>query len=333
MKDERASRQILFAPFGAEAQARLEAAGALVVGVGATGSALAEGLTRAGVGALRLVDRDLIEASNLGRQALYGEADLDLPKAIVARERLLALRSDMTIEARVGDAGPRLLAELSAGVDLILDGTDNFATRYLINELACREGIPWIYSGAIGATAVSMPVLPGETACFRCLFPDAPAHEESCDMAGVLQPAVLQAASWSLTEALKILGGRPEALIRELRSVDLWRGQAGGIRAASPRPDCPVCVKGEYTGLEAPRDELQVARICSRSVQVSPAEGAPALDLAALALNIEDAVAGEHVLVFETEGLAANLFPDGRLILEGCSDPERARKLYRRLIG
>ncbi len=333
MSDDRASRQILFAPFGVEAQARLEKATALVVGVGATGSALAEGLTRAGLGALRLVDRDLVEASNLGRQALYGEADLGLPKAIVARERLLALRSSLTIEARVGDAGPGLLTELAAGVDLILDGTDNFATRYLINELACRDGIPWIYSGAIAATAVSLPVLPGETACFRCLFPHAPAREESCDMAGVLQPAVLQAAAWSLTEALKILGGRRDSLIRELRSVDLWRGQTGGIRAGKPRPDCPVCARGEYAGLDAPRSELQVARICSRSVQVSPPEGAAIPDLADLAARIDGSVHGEHVLAFETEGLAANLFPDGRLILEGCSDPERARGIYRRLLG
>ncbi len=333
MSDDRYSRQILFSPFGAEAQRRLADARVLVVGVGATGSALAEGLARAGVGELVLVDRDLIEASNLGRQALYGEADLGLPKAIVARERLLAIRADMKIEAHMADAGPGLLEQLVGGADLIMDGTDNFATRYLINELACRERVPWIYSGAIGATAVSMPVLPGETACFHCLFPDAPNREESCDLAGVLQPAVLQAAAWSLTEAIKILGGKRDAVRREMRTVDLWRGQAGTMKSDTPRPSCAVCQKREYERLTAPRDDLSVARICSRSVQVSPPEGSAAPDLKNLAAEIAGATLGEHVMTFPFEELSASMFPDGRLLLEGCSDPERARRIYRELIA
>lgn len=333
MSDDRYSRQTLFVPFGPDAQARLGAAKVLVVGVGATGSALAEGLARAGVGELLLVDRDLVEASNLGRQALYGEGDIGLPKAIVARERLLAIRAEMRIEARMADAGPGLLEELAAGVDLIMDGTDNFETRFLINELACREGVPWVYSGAIGATAVSMPVLPGETACFHCLYPEAPGREESCDLAGVLQPAVLQAAAWSLTEALKILGGRAEALRREMRTVDLWRGQEGRMRSDRPRPGCPVCQKGEYDRLTAPRDGLRVARVCSRSVQVSPPDAAAVPDLKKVAERIEGAAIGDHVMTFPFEELSATLFPDGRLLLEGCSDPERARRIYRGLIA
>lgn len=333
MSMDRYSRQTRFAAFGPEAQSRLGESRALVVGVGATGSALAEGLLRAGVGALVLVDRDLVELSNLARQSLYGEEDLGLPKAVAARERLLAIRKGAKIEARVGDADSRLLLELATAADIILDGTDNFATRYLINEVACRESIPWIYSGAIGATAVSMPVLPGETACFHCLFPAAPESEESCDLAGVLQPAVLQAAAWSLTEALKILAGKTDSLRRELRRVDLWSGQSAGLRTASPRPDCSVCQGGRYPGLAAPRDALRVTRICSRSVQVAPAADTQSLDLRALAAELPGSALDAHVLRLDIEGLAAVLFADGRLLLEGMSDPERARALYLRLLG
>ena len=327
-------RQQLFAPFGAEAQARLARARVLVVGVGATGSAMAEGLARAGVGALTLVDRDLVDAGNLGRQCLYARGDVGRPKARAAAERLAAIVPALAVDAHVAEATPTLLEALAPGAALIVDGTDSFATRALINELACRASIPWIYSGAIGATAVSLPIVPGETACLACLYPapPAPESEERCDVLGVLQAAVLQAAALSLTEALKLLGGRTDALRRELWTVDLWRGQLGRVRAARPRRDCPVCVHGETPLLDAPRDRPRVAMLCSRTLQVTPPPGTPAPDLAALARRLDAPAPGPDYLRARIDGLDVVVFPDGRLRLVGCDSVERALQLHRRLL-
>ncbi len=333
MSQERSSRQRSFLPFGDAGHAKLAGSRALIVGVGATGSALAEGLVRAGIGALTLVDRDLIELSNLGRQSLYGELDVGLPKAIVARERLAAIDPAVEIKAKLADAGPRLLERLAQDVDLILDGTDNFATRVLINEIACREKIPWIYTGAIGSIAVSMPVLPGETACLSCIYPELPEQEESCDTAGVLQAAVLQAAALGLAEALKLLGGHHEALRKEMWTVDIWRGRLGRIGTAKPRPGCSVCERGEYPGLESEQSELRTARICSRSVQVAPPEGSAMLDLAAIAAGQAGAALSPHTLTWEQDDLVLTLFADGRLIVEGTQDADAAKALYRRLFA
>lgn len=330
---ERSSRQMLFTPFGREGQARLRRSRVLVVGVGATGSALAEGLLRAGVGALRLVDRDLVELSNLGRQALYDEEDIGLPKAIAASQRLRAIDSGVEIEARIADARPRLMEHLCQDVDLILDGTDNFATRYLINEIALREKIPWIYSGAIGAEAVSMPVLPGLSACLACIYPEAPKQEESCDTVGVIQAAVLQAAALSLAEALKIISGQDEAVRRELWHVDVWWGEIGKVGTREPRSDCSVCQKRRFPLLSAEETGLSTTRICSRSIQVSPPEGSPPLDFDAIASCRPEARLSDHSLTFELEEYTLTVFPDGRLIVEGCSEPEHALALYRALIA
>jgi adenylyltransferase/sulfurtransferase len=332
MGDERFSRQARFAPLGEDGQARLSRATVLIVGVGATGSALAEGLARAGVGALRLVDRDLVELSNLGRQALYGEGDIGYPKALAARERLLAINSMLAIDARAADAGPRQLAALAAGADLILDGTDNFSTRMLINATAVRLNIPWIYTGAIGATAVSLPIIPGETACLACLYPQPPAREERCETAGVLHAAVLQAAALSLTEAIKILGGRSQALRRELWQVDLWQGEIGRVRAAPPRPDCAICQGRDFSILDTPQQGLRVTRLCAGAVQVAPPEGRPPLDLAALAVHRPGAAMKAGALHFDAEGATVTLFADGRAILESLPDPARAEAIYRRLL-
>jgi molybdopterin/thiamine biosynthesis adenylyltransferase len=329
------ARQQLFRPFGPEAQARLGAARALVVGLGATGSALAEGLARAGIGALTLVDRDLVEAGNLGRQCLYARADIDQPKAKAAAARLAAINPALALDARVAEATPELLEALVPGVQLILDGTDNFATRALINELACREGLPWIYSGAIGATAVSLPIVPGETACLACLYPQPPAPEleERCDVVGVLQAAVLQAAAWSLVEALKLLGGRRDALRRELWTVDLWNRQQGRLRAAAPRADCPVCQGRRFPLLAAPRDTPRVSHLCSRTLQVTPPAGAPAADLAALARRFGAPLPGPDYLRLSLSGQSLLVFPDGRLRLAGVDDAPRALALYRDLLA
>jgi len=329
------ARQQLFRPFGPEGQARLAAARALVVGLGATGSALAEGLARAGIGALTLIDRDLVEAGNLGRQCLYARADLGRPKAKAAAARLAAINPALGLDTHVAEATPELLEALAGGAQLILDGTDNFATRALINELACRERIPWIYSGAIGATAVSLPIVPGETACLACLYPTppAPGEEERCDVVGVLQAAVLQAAAWSLVEALKLLGGRREALRRELWTVDLWRGQQGRLRAAAPRPDCPVCQGHRFPLLSAPRDLPRASLLCSRALQVTPPAGAAPPDLAALARRHGASPPGPDYLRLTLDGLSALVFPDGRLRLAGVEDSARALALYRKLFS
>lgn len=229
---------IAFAPLGPEGRRRLAAGRVLLVGAGGTGSALAEGLVRAGVGSLVLFDDDHVEEGNLGRQSLYSETDLGRPKATAAHERLTAINRQVdltTIEERVV---PGTLDPWLEGCDLILDGSDNFATRLLLNDVSQRAGIPWIHTAAHGSLAVSMPVLPGETACLRCLYPETPV-DEKCG--GILQPTVAAAAALSGVEALKILSGRRDEVRRELWTLDLWDGRLGRVRTAKPRPGCAAC--------------------------------------------------------------------------------------------
>ncbi len=327
---DRYSRQRLFAPLGDAGQARLGESTVLLIGVGATGSALAESLVRAGIGELRMFDRDLVDPGNLARQALYTEEDLGRPKAEAARKRLAAINSEVKIEAQVADARPGILEPWLKGVDLLLDGSDNFRTRFIINDLALQRGIPWIYTAALGETAICMPVLPGETACLECLYPDMPEDGLSCDTGGVLHPAVLAAAAMSAAEALKILAGRPEAVIRKLRHREVWSGRRANLSTEKRREGCPACA-GNYRHLQPIGEDLHVVARCANSCQISPAPGMPPPDLDSLARR-PGARRGPYALELELDGVAFRIFPDGQAIAEGSGNRLQVASLYRRLM-
>ncbi|MBI3447488.1 MAG: ThiF family adenylyltransferase [Acidobacteria bacterium] len=338
--DGRYSRQVLFKPIGDEGQRRLGAARAAVVGVGATGSVTASILARAGVGALRLIDRDVIDESNLQRQFLYTEDDLRAlkPKAIAARDHLRAANSTVALEAVVEDLGPDNAVRLLTGVDLILDGTDNFETRFLMNDVAVRHGIPWIYTACLGAYGVTMTIVPGETACLRCLMETPPdlGSTPTCDTAGVIAPIVAIIASFQAAEALKILSGSSSETSDALLSVDAWTQKVTRVRVprGGGRRRCAACDGMEFEFLAG--RGTRPAAICGRNaVQIMPSTRG-ALDLAALAARLGAAgqvERSEFMLRFTAPGCQLSIFPDGRAIVAGTSDPAAARALYARYVG
>src|SRR6266436_6501662 len=247
--DERYSRQVLFPGIGEMGQQRLLTGRVAIVGCGATGSALASLLARSGVGGLRIIDRDYVEASNLQRQTLFDEADAaeSLPKAIAASRKIAGFNSQVAVEPHVSDLRPENVDELLGGVHLILDGTDNFETRYLVNDYAVKNSLPWVYAAAVGSYAITMNVIPGETACLSCIFPQSPnGAVETCETAGILNSAVNFAASIAATEAIKLLTGAKEQMRRTLLSYDLWRNECGEVSAATPNPDCQTCGRREF---------------------------------------------------------------------------------------
>ena len=334
--EQRYSRQILFPGIGAEGQRKLLNSQVAIVGCGATGSALASLLARAGVGSLRIIDRDYVEPSNLQRQVLFDEADAadSVPKAIAASRKIAQFNSQIVAEPHVSDLTPKNADQLLGGVQLILDGTDNFETRYLINDYAVKNSLPWIYVAAVGSYAITMNVLPGETACLACLFPDAPAGMlETCDTAGILNSAVNLAASIAATEALKFLTGAQQQLRRTLLSHDLWLNQRSEISAAKPRADCRTCGTRDFihlTGASRPHITL-----CGRnSVQIH--EHHRPVDLGDLSKRLQAHGNVRHtdfILKFWKEPYEMTLFPDGRAIIKGTTDTALARSLYARYIG
>src|SRR5579872_300949 len=250
--EERYSRQMLFPGIGPERQRRLQESRIAIVGCGATGSALASLLARAGIGSLRIIDRDYVEPSNLQRQVLFDESDAadSVPKAIAACRKIAQFNSQIIAEPHVTDLTPENADQLLSGVQLILDGTDNFETRYLINDYAVKHSLPWIYVAAVGSYALTMNVVPGRTACLACLFPDAPVGMvDTCDTAGILNSAVNLAASIAATEALKLLTGAPDRLRKTLLSHDLWLNQRSEIASSNPRPDCRTCGSRDFVHL------------------------------------------------------------------------------------
>ncbi len=330
--------QVRLAPLGAAGQARLRAARAAVVGVGATGSVIAEALARAGVGRLRLIDRDVLELSNLARQVLYDERDVAaaLPKAEAARRRLSQVNGEVELEARVADLDAQRAGELLAGVDLVFDGTDNFATRFLLNDACLAAGVPWIYAGVVGTSVHGFPVVPGRTACFRCYLhaPPPPGSTETCETAGVLGAAVLVAGGLAAAEGLKLLAGAGEPA-SGLFLIDVWSRE--GRRVALPRdPDCPACA-GRYEFLEGARD---TAELCGQDAISLRAPPDTRLDLALQADRLAALGAVEAPNPFlirfsprEPAGLQLTLFPDGRALIKGTRDPAVARTVYARYVG
>jgi adenylyltransferase/sulfurtransferase len=341
-RDRRYSRQILFQGIGASGQERIRRSSVLVVGVGALGSIAAEVLVRAGVARLRLVDRDYVDESNLQRQSLYDERDLaeGLPKAVAAQRKLLEINGEVEIEARVEDLHAGNVLGFLENIDLVLDGTDNFETRYLLNDASIRTGIPWIYAACVGSYGMSFVVRPGVTACLRCLLEEEPPPGTSptCDTAGVIAPAVHAVAAFQLAEALKILSGRTEALTGAVLSVDVWQGKADSFRPQGKRADCPACGRGKLEYL-AGGSESQTLTLCGRNaVQVRP--GRPAsLALEGVAARLRDSgeasdiVVNAYLLRGKLAGREIVLFPDGRAIVQGTEDPAEARSLYARYVG
>jgi molybdopterin/thiamine biosynthesis adenylyltransferase len=334
--EERYSRQVLFPGIGGEGQQRLLESRVAIVGCGATGSALASLLARSGIGSLRIIDRDYVEPSNLQRQVLYDESDAadSVPKAIAACRKIAQFNSQIIAEPHVTDLTPENADQLLSGVQLILDGTDNFETRYLINDYAVKHSLPWIYVAAVGSYALTMNVVPGRTACLACLFPDAPVGMvDTCDTAGILNSAVNLAASIAATEALKLLTGAPDRLRKTLLSHDLWLNQHAEISAASPRPDCRTCGSRDFvhlTGSGRPHITL-----CGRnSVQIH--EHHRPVDLSDMSKRLQPHGSVRHtdfILKFWKDPYEMTLFPDGRAIIKGTTDTALARSLYARYVG
>jgi len=334
---EKYSRQILFAPIGEAGQQRLLESSAVLVGCGALGTTVANLLVRAGLGRLRIVDRDFVEPSNLQRQPLFDEADARdaLPKAIAAERKLRAINSSVTVEGIVADLTPENAKELLGGFPLILDGTDNFETRFLVNDAAVKLGVPWIYAAAVASYGVTMTVLPGESACLACLLDERAGHgaEETCDTVGVLNAAVGVIASIEAAEAIKLLTGNAAALHRRLVSYDVWTGQFQAIRASS-NPDCRACGRREFRYLDG--EAQPHVTMCGReSVQIH--ERGRKLDLATLSQRLTatatDVRQNDFLLRFRVAPHEITVFADGRAIIKGTRDPAVARSLYARYIG
>lgn len=336
--NDRYSRQILFRGIGAEGQRKLTASRITVVGCGATGSALAGLLARSGVGTLRIIDRDYVEPSNLQRQSLFDESDAaeSLPKAIAAARRIAAFNSKVTVEPKVEDLTPSNVQALLEGNDLILDGTDNFETRYLINDFAVERSIPWIYSAAVGSYAVTLNVVPGQTACLACIFPDSPrGMVETCETSGILNSAVNLVASVAATEALKFLvaGANAPTIRRTLLSFDVWTNEHAEISAAKPRSGCRAC--GERNFVHLAGEGRPHITLCGRnSVQIH--ERQRPIDFEELNHRLQPHGTVRHndfVLKFWHEPYEMTLFPDGRAIIKGTTDTAVARSLYARYVG
>lgn len=338
---ERYSRQMRFAPIGEAGQRRLLAAHVTLCGCGALGTVLANILVRAGVGHLRLIDRDFLEPHNLQRQVLFDEHDLaeNLPKAEAAARKLAAINSTVHVEPVVAHLDHTNVLDLVGDADVILDGTDNFEVRYLLNDAAVFLGKPWIYGGALGSHGQTMTIVPGETPCLRCVFEAAPGPGEAatCETAGVLAPIVHLIASYQAAEALKILTGQGHCINRDLIYVDVWENISRRIRIAPLRDkvDCPCCRRRHFEWLQGARGS-QTTTLCGRNaVQVTPRTPTH-LNFEALARHLEplgEVHYNRFLLRFCAEGHEFTVFPDGRAIIKGTPDPDRARSLYAQYIG
>jgi adenylyltransferase/sulfurtransferase len=332
------SRQMLFAGIGPEGQERLLGSRAAVIGCGAIGAAAASLLVRAGVGQLRIIDRDFVEPSNLQRQTLFDESDAQkaLPKAVAAEQKLRSINSSVAVEGIVADLRPSNVRELLGPFDLLLDGTDNFETRFLINDFAVNSARPWIYAAAVASYGLTMTILPGQTPCLACLLESSGSAlglEETCDTIGVLGPIVNLIASLEVAEALKLLSGHPEALTGRLISCDVWSGRMQSLRVARS-PECRACARQDFTFLNS--DAQPHITLCGRdSVQIH--ETGRAMDLYALKLRltsvVDDVRQNDFLLRFRVAPYEMTVFADGRAILKGSKDPSVARALYARYIG
>nr|WP_261808081.1 ThiF family adenylyltransferase [Paenibacillus sp. N3.4] len=340
--DARYSRQILFSPIGMEGQRKLNRSRVAIVGMGALGTVLANHMVRAGVGYIRLIDRDFVDKSNLQRQMLYDEEDADstTPKAIAAARRLQLINSQVVIEPHVTDLNATNAEDLLNDVDLILDGTDNFSVRFLINDVSVKSGTPWIYGGAVASRGVSLTILPGQTPCLRCLFTQAPASGsvETCDTAGVIGGIIHVVASFQATEALKLLIGDKEHLNLKMQQWDLWFNQYSAIQVTSAhKADCPACAKKQFDYLDAHLESDTIQSLCGRnSVQIHPVTPSKLpLDYWEERLKpLGPVQRNRFLLKFQAApDLQMILFPDGRVLIQGTEDLIQAKSLYSRYVG
>jgi adenylyltransferase/sulfurtransferase len=337
----RYDRQARFAPLGDEGQQRLASARALVCGCGALGSVIAETLVRAGVGLVRIADRDFVELNNLQRQVLYDEQDVadGLPKAIAAANKLRRINSDIEVESIVADVTHHNIAALAGDVDLIVDGTDNFATRFLLNDFAIKHDKPWVYGGCIGAEGQTMTILPGETTCLACLMADAPppGTTPTCDTAGIIAPIVGVVASIEAAEALKILSGHRESVSRRLTIIDLWDNQVRHVDLATLKAngDCRVCKHHEFVWLSGARSDSTAVLCWRNAVQLSGPQGTAVSlnDLAVRLAGVGLIQQNAFLLRFFVDDYALTVFPDGRTIVGGTNDIATARTVHARYIG
>jgi molybdopterin/thiamine biosynthesis adenylyltransferase len=333
---ERYSRQILFAGIGEGGQEALLGSHAAIAGCGALGGFQAAALARAGVGRLTIIDRDYVEASNLHRQWLFDEADAaeGLPKAVAAERRIARMNSSIAARGVVADLTASNVQELLGDADVILDGTDNFETRYLINDFAVSRGTPWIYGAAVGSYGLTMPVIPGRTACLRCVYPDPPAGAQpTCETAGVLNAVISAVASLQVADALKLLSGHAEMVRARITTVDVWSGDIRQVEAPERDAECPACGLRQFRFLEA--TEYPPVALCGRNA-VQIRAGSRRVDLAELRQRLEplgEVRANEYALRFSTGGHELTVFGDGRAILKGTSDLGVARSWYARYVG
>jgi molybdopterin/thiamine biosynthesis adenylyltransferase len=336
---DRYSRQILFAGIGLEGQQRVLSSRALIIGCGALGSAQAEALARAGVGKLRIVDRDFVEFSNLQRQTMFTEADANdrLPKVIAGANHLREINSNVAVEPEIADVNHSNIERLIENCDVVIDGTDNFATRYLINDACVKHNVNWIYGAAVGSYGVTMTIRPNVTPCLRCIFAEAPpaASAPTCDTTGVIMPIINIVAAVQVSEALKLLTEKTEDLHNSLMQFDVWRNEWRRISVGEPAKDCPTCADRRFETLHSDSGEV-AAVLCGRhAVQISPAQPAQ-VDLNMLGQRL--AAAGEvngndYLLRFRTGEIEMTVFQDARSIIRGTDDIATARSLYAKYIG
>lgn len=337
--NERYSRQVLFSEIGKSGQEKLLDSRVLLVGCGALGASHAEMLARAGVGRLRIVDRDFVEFTNLQRQTLFKESDAAerLPKAVAAKQRIAEINSEIEVEPLVADVNNSNIESLIDTCDLVLDGTDNFQIRYLLNDACVKRSKTWIYGAAVSSYGTTMTVIPGETPCLRCIFEEMPdaGSSPTCDTAGVIMPIISSISSIQVTEAIKLLVGDLESRHRSLIQIDVWQNDWRKIKLAGPDPECKTCGRSEFEFLDADAVEFS-AVLCGRNaVQVAPPRPVQ-IDLAGFAdklSNIPDVKRNDYLVRFTVNGNEITLFGDGRAIVKGTDDVSAARSLYARYVG
>ena len=339
-KLERYQRQVRFAPLGEAGQQQLCAGRVLICGCGALGSVVADTLVRAGVGFVRIVDRDFVQTDNLHRQLLFDEHDADeqLPKAVAAARRLARVNSQVQIDPIVADVNAANILQLAGDIQLIVDGTDNFETRYLLNDFSVANSMPWIFAGCVGVTGQTLAIVPGETPCLSCIMPEPPPATAlpTCETAGVLAPIVNVIASLQAIEAIKLLSGNRGQLNPALTVVDLWNNQLRSIEMSAGRAaDCPTCVQRKFDWLEGRRGSA-VTRLCGRhSVQIAPCDSEP-IDLTSLAKKLACAgrvTANPFLVRLAVEDYLVTVFADGRAIVGGTDDLTIARTVLAKYVG
>lgn len=337
---ERYSRHEIFAPIGAEGQAKINKKHVLIIGAGALGTGSGEALVRAGIGKLTIVDRDYVEWSNLQRQQLYIESDAEqrIPKAVAAEKRLKQINSEVEIEAHVMDVSIKEIEELVQGVDLILDATDNFDIRMIINDISQKRNIPWIYGACVGSYGITYTIVPGETPCLNCLLETVPLGGLTCDTAGIISPAVQMVVSYQTTEALKILVEDYAALRQKLVSFDLWKNQNASINVSKVKKDsCLSCGKEPTYPYLSASNQTKTAVLCGRdTVQIRPPEKM-SRDLSQTAAVLSQQGGklqqNDFLLSFTIGKNRLVLFKDGRVLVHGTKDIAEAKTLYHRYLG